>query len=293
MLSFSLVITTYNRPQALRHVLLGLAQQRNAADFEVIIADDGSTAATVEQLTKLQLPYSVKHCWQADQGFRAARCRNFAVSQSQGSYLLFLDGDCIPAEDFLLRHQGLTEAGWFVSGNRLLLSEQLTEQVLANHIDVSQWSLLDYWQHYRRGDLNRLLPLLRLPDGAWRKRRAQRWHGAKTCNLGIWREDFIAVNGFDESFIGWGHEDAELVARLLNHGVQHKDGRFATGVWHLWHAEQPREQEQDNWRSLQEAIAQRRLWAEQGIAEYQEQVGDRVTQLPSEGVETSVSDTPK
>jgi hypothetical protein len=43
------------------------------------------------------------------------------------------------------------------------------------------------------------------------------------------------VDGFDNSYVGWGLEDSDLLVRLLRAGVQRKDGRFSTGVFHLWH----------------------------------------------------------
>jgi hypothetical protein len=56
----------------------------------------------------------------------------------------------------------------------------------------------------------------------------------------VWRADLQRVDGFDASFFGWGREDSDLLIRLLHAGVRRKDGRFATGVIHLWHPEADR-----------------------------------------------------
>jgi GT2 family glycosyltransferase len=104
-----------------------------------------------------------------------------------------------------------------------------------------------YWlARWWTNDANKLTGLLRLPDGAWRKKPGFRWRGIRSCNMGVWRADFEAVNGFDESFVGWGHEDADFVLRLHNAGVVRKNGFCATEVYHLWHPESSRAQESAN-----------------------------------------------
>jgi predicted glycosyltransferase involved in capsule biosynthesis len=115
-----------------------------------------------------------------------------------------------------------------------------------------------------------LAPILTLGDGNWRKRRSSEWRGARTCNLGVWRADFAKVNGFDERYEGWGHEDADLVARLIASGVQRKDGHFAVPVLHLWHRENDRSQEPANVRRLEQVLANagRDNVAAKGLSQY-------------------------
>jgi predicted glycosyltransferase involved in capsule biosynthesis len=55
--------------------------------------------------------------------------------------------------------------------------------------------------------------------------------------MAVWRTDFERIDGFDESFVGWGHEDADFVLRLHHAGVLRKNGFCATEVFHLWHKE--------------------------------------------------------
>ena len=117
-----------------------------------------------------------------------------------------------------------------------------------------------------RGDANRALPLLRFsPHAIFRRARPQRWHGVKTCNLALWREDLVRVNGLDESYEGWGLEDSDLVIRLLHAGVRHKSGRFFVPVFHLWHAENDRSRLPANESRLARLLGERRYLAEQGI----------------------------
>ena len=112
--------------------------------------------------------------------------------------------------------------------------------MLDEHLPIHEWTWADWVRARGRGEANRLMPLVRLPDGAFRKRSARTWEGVKTCNLSAWRADLVRVNGLDESYSGWGLEDSDLVIRLLHAGVLHKSARFAAPVFHLWHQEHDR-----------------------------------------------------
>ena len=245
--TISVVITTYNRPDALEAVVEALFDQSDR-NFEIIIADDGSganTQACVERLAA-RAPMPMQHVWQPDEGFRAAMARNRGTLASTGEYVLFLDGDCIPQRDFIARHRALARRGYLVSGSRVLLSPALTGRILTEKIDLHQCGAFDKLRYRFGGHFNKLLQLLvKWPDWG-RERKRFSWRRIKSCNLGVWRADLELVNGFDESFLGWGHEDSDLVVRLFNAGVMRKDGAFATEVFHLWHKEAQRDQESSN-----------------------------------------------
>lgn len=264
--SISVIVTTYNWPGALGAVLESLASQ-SYADYQVVVADDGSgpeTARVVERAAAGDR--EVLHVWQEDRGFRAAAARNRAVAASSGDYLVFLDGDCLVRPDFVRRHAELAAPGRFTAGNRILLSRPFSERLLETR--EGAWRGTAWPAARLRGDINRLLPLLRLPDGAWRDRRPQRWQGVKTCNLGLWRSDFLAVNGLDEAYQGWGYEDSDLAIRLIRQGVRRRDGRFATTVLHLWHAEHERDGTRENLARLHAQERGRSIRAGQGVDRY-------------------------
>ena len=265
----SVIVTTYNRPDALASVLQALAAQKDR-DFEVLVADDGSrqeTAHLVQRMAR-DFPVPLLHVWQEDIGFRAGAARNRACAQASGQYLIFIDGDCIPLPDFVSRHKRLAERGWFVAGNRILLSESFTSQTLTHQLALHQHSKLQWFIDRWLGRINRWLPLLQLSDAGWRKKSPRRWQGARTCNLAVWKQDFTSVNGFDEAYAGWGHEDADLAVRLIRAGTQRKDGRFATAVLHLWHRENDRSQLEENVRRLQLILSSERIQAQQGLNQY-------------------------
>lgn len=233
----SVVVSTYNRPDALSAVLSALGRQSDRR-FEIVIADDGSGEATRQAVYRWQkkLPCPLKHAWQKDHGFRAARARNYAVSASRGEHLIFLDGDCIPQPSFIADHRRLAQAGWFVRGSRILLSESFTLWVLEQWVPIASWPLWRCLLARCRGHMQRLVPLLRFPLPYLAYAKANRWHGVKTCNLALARKDFIAVNGFDEDYTGWGFEDSDLAVRLFNYGVRRKEAFNRAVVFHLYHS---------------------------------------------------------
>lgn len=262
----SVIVSTYERPDALAAALRGLSRQFDR-DFEVVIADDGSGPATATLIAawKEKLGVPLRHVRQEHDGFRAAEIRNRAILASAGHYCVFLDGDCVPRPDFIAQHRALAEPGWFVAGNRILLSPELTAQVLAQNLEPEHWgfpSLLARWPH----GVNRLLPALHLPLGPLRRREPARWEGARTCNLAVARADLDTVDGFDANFTGWGLEDSDLAIRLIHAGIRRKDGRCATGVFHLWHPANDRAGLPENEARLDAVMRGERIRALRGLS---------------------------
>ena len=243
----SVVITTYNRSDALLAVLDGFAHQTDR-NFEVIVADDGSREAHRRAIveSKVAKDLRVVYVWRPDVGFTLNRNRNCGVAASSGAYLIFLDGDCVPEVDFIARHKQLAQPGYFVNGSRVLLSETLTQRVIAVGEKLSGRSWRYWFKQRCLGHANKLTGLLRLPDWPGRVKKSFLWKGIRGCNLAVFRSDFERVNGFDESFVGWGHDDADFVLRLHHSGVMRKNGYCATEVFHLWHKEATRDSESHN-----------------------------------------------
>jgi glycosyltransferase involved in cell wall biosynthesis len=271
----SLIVTTYNRPDALQAVLAALASQTDRG-FEVMIADDGSGPATVALVDRWRsrLGVPLTHVWQMDRGFRAAEIRNRALLASRGDYCVFLDGDCIARPDFIASHRKLAQPGWFVTGNRVLLSPALTGAVLRDRLAPERWPPAEWGRQRLRGGVNRLAALLKLQLGPLRKLAARQWRGARSCNLAVWRSDLDRIDGFDARFCGWGREDSDLLIRLLHSGVRRKDGRFATGVIHLWHPEADRAALPANDALLAAVLGSSSTRAQRGLSALRESVKD-------------------
>ena len=263
----SVILTTYDREDALDAALSALSRQ-NDRGFEVVIADDGSGAATAALVERWRprLGVALRHVWQPKRGFRAAEVRNRALLTARGDYCIFLDGDCLAPMDFVAIHRKLAEPGWFVTGNRVLLAPALTAAVLREGLHPETWSLFQWLRYRSRGGVNRLAGVLRLPLGPLRKLQARQWRGARSCNLAVWRSDLDRVDGFDADYSGWGKEDSDIIVRLLRTGVRRKDGTFATGVIHLWHAEADRTRLAENERKLMDIVAGDHIRAQRGLS---------------------------
>ncbi len=263
----SVIVATYNRPDALDAVLRSLARQGDD-NFEVLVADDGSRPDTQAVVKRWQgrVGRRVVHVWHPDDGFRLAEIRNRAILAAQGAYCVFLDGDCLARGDFVAAHRALAEPGWFVTGNRVLLSRGLTQRVLNEHLSPECWTMTQWLKSRLSRGINRLAPLVALPLGPLRKARPRAWRGARGANIAVWRSDLVAVDGFDSGFAGWGREDSDLFVRLIRAGIRRKDGRHATGVLHLWHPEADRAHLSANEERLDAVLASDRIVASKGLS---------------------------
>ena len=243
----SVVITTYNRSEALIAVLKALSRQTDR-NFEVIVADDGSKQDHCDKLFEEHVTrdLGVVHVWHPDIGFTASRIRNRGVAAAQSEYIVLLDGDCVPERDFIARQKSLAQSGCVMNGSRVLLSPALTAMVVNEQLMVDGRSKLFWIQKRLLGHASKVTGLVRLPDFSARIESKFSWKGIRSCNMGVWKSDFEKVDGFDESFVGWGHEDADFVLRLHNAGIVRKNGFCATEVFHLWHRESSRNQESHN-----------------------------------------------
>ena len=224
----SLIITTYNWPQALDLALTSVAHQSRLPD-EVIIADDGSGEETARLVAswsaKLGVP--LHHVWQENQGFRAGRSRNRGIAAATGEYVIAVDGDMILHKHFVADHERAAEPGCFVQGVRI-----------PTHPHGAAWLL-----KHRSTWVNCFTPGLRRRHQALRShwlsqqfsRPSVTMARVKSCNQAYWRSDLIAVNGFEEHMVGWGFEDKECAARLLHLGVRGKELRYAALAAHLYH----------------------------------------------------------
>jgi len=237
----SVIITTYNRPEALERVVDGLRHQTRLPD-EVIVADDGSGRETTDLVARLSQAgsFALHHVWHADEGFRAAAIRNRAINRAAGEYIISLDGDCIPERHFIADHLQLARRDFFYQGRRMLVSQALSGGFTCHHVDTG-WQKLKLLLSGQVGNVHHLVRLPWLPPIA-----STNLDGVMSCNMGFFKDDLLAVNGFNEDFAGWGREDSELAVRLFNFGLRRKTHPFLAVCFHLWHPENDRGRLEDN-----------------------------------------------
>lgn len=243
----SVIVSTYNNPKALKLVLAGLFCQSDK-NFEIIVADDGSASPTrelIENEAALHPDHTIRHVWQPDQGFRLARIRNLGTMAASGEYLIFLDGDCVPAPDFVAGHRKLATERCVVLGQRILTTKPYAESLMAGS-PMPDWHYSTFRILQKEGKINRAWPAIRFMAPSVRRQVPFSHNNIRGCNFSLYKADYVAVNGSDESFVGWGSEDKDLALRLAKNGNRFVPGHFGPIVLHLWHPESRRSNEEKN-----------------------------------------------
>lgn len=258
----SIIITTYNWPEALKVTLRSVIAQ-TVRSIEIIVADDGSeptTAQTVKAVLKTSdIPWI--HVRQSDSGIRQARIKNLAVKYSQSPYLVFIDHDVVLHPYFINDHLNMAESGFFLQGKRVFLSEYYTKNILLNDHFVPPSPL-------KRGLENRKNAIRAPRLGkilAWPKKFQASLRG---CNLSMYKKDFFRVDGYDEIFDQlWGREDSDICYRLFHSGLRLRNLWFSALQYHLDHKVAKRKKSDRLDSELQIVRREKRIKALQGFSQ--------------------------
>lgn len=265
-LAVSLIITTYNRPDALEAVLCSVLAQR-VLPQEVIVADDGSgdeTRAVIERYRD-GFPVPLRHSWRPDNGFRLAESRNRALAQANGEYIVIIDGDMLLHPEFIADHKYAAKKGLFVQGSRVILTPEKTAELLAA---PAHYRRLKWYEKGLETRWEKRLSSCRLPwlsSRILRRETQDHSRGIRGCNMAFFREDALKINGFNNEFVGWGREDSEFVVRFFNGGGKRANLKFAAVAYHLYHPEAERAALPENDRQLAAAQEQKLVWCENGV----------------------------
>lgn len=257
----SLIVTTYNRPDALLLVLKTIQNQR-VKPFEVIIADDGSDDLTKKVVDDFSLTteLNIIHSFQEDDGFRVSESRNKAISIANGEYIILVDGDMLLHSEFVNDHAENAQNGFYIQGSRVLMSSIKTLEVLKTKKII--------FNFFEMGLKNRLNSIHSSFLSNIFTTHSNQLKGVRTCNMSFFKKNCIEVNGFNTAFKGWGREDSEFVARLFNYGINRKTIKFAAVQYHLWHKESNRKLLNHNDQLLHKAIHENLKWCKHGINQF-------------------------
>ena len=258
--SISLVISTYNQAPALLKVFRGVQLQTSMPD-EIIVAEDGSDSATRALIAewKDRLPVPVRHVWQENRGFRKTTILNRAIATAEKEYVVFLDGDCVPHCRFIADHASMAEEGFWVQGRRCFVEEHWVESFELGEIAIAVWILRRRFTNGHKA--------FRYPWPLVLRNTNQR--GIIGCNMGVWRADLLAVNGFDQEYTGWGiGEDSDLGTRLYHLGRARKFIYGWAVVYHLNHPIRARDHLPTSLARFQNTIEQKKIRCSQGLDQY-------------------------
>lgn len=265
----AVIVSTYNRPDALKKVLDGLMHQTCLPD-EIIIADDGSTDDTRQML----FPYlshtriHIKQVWHEDKGFRLAEIRNKAIKVTKSDYIVFLDGDCIPCAHFVEDHKALAQEGFFFQGKRVIVKKKVSGEFSFNDVG----SYLNRMKHLLLFNISNSHHIFRIPF--FPSYASSRLSGIRGCNMAFFKKDLLTVNGFNQQFKGWGREDSEIVLRMFKYGIKRKEHPFRAVCYHLWHEENKRDTLAANDQILENAFRSNSYFCSNGINKSRENMKD-------------------
>ncbi len=258
----TLIIATYNWKEALELVLLSLTKQ-SVIPYEVIIADDGSKSDTKDLIDSYQskFEFPLIHIWHEDTGFRLAEIRNKAIKKAKGNYIIQIDGDIILHKDFIKDHIKNAKKGFFISGSRVLLGEKISKRIIkTKRISINYFSDDLTNKHYTLR-LPLLAKFLSSPTNDIQKV----IRSIRGCNMSFWKSDLLRINGYNEAIKGWGREDSEISARLINAGLKKISLKFSGIQYHIFHPSQDKDSLSSNDSILEETIREKKTYTGLGI----------------------------
>lgn len=268
--SVAILIATYNWPQALQQTLMSVANQTIQPN-EVLIADDGSDERTSKLIQAFKLNHpnlNIIHVWHEDNGFRLAAIRNKSIRMAQSDYIIQIDGDIILDQHFIADHLSLKEKGFFVTGSRLLLGKKITDALLESekvNFARLRWKGKNFFNTLRIPMFTGLLQNTYKTKGEY-------LYYVKGCNMAFWKSDLYLVNGYDESFNGWGREDTDICIRLIHAGVKKKFIKFGGVQYHLHHALASRDQLDANDALIEQLKLNQISFCKQGLVKSDQKI---------------------
>jgi glycosyltransferase involved in cell wall biosynthesis len=257
----SLITPTYNWTEALELLLLSIVNQ-TILPSEVIIADDGSREDTTQLIVAFQkvFPVPLIHIWHEDIKNRKPSIMNQAIAKAKFDYIIEIDGDIIMNKYFIEDHLTFAKKGQYLFGSRVNIQEKLLPKLFSKKMIAFNLFSKGIKKRGRTIRIPFLMHFAKSVDKRSRKLRG--------CNMSFWREDFININGFNESLVGWGIDDSEMIQRLHNIGIKGKRLKFAGIAYHIYHKEQSKSHLEINNEIERQTTEKKLTFIEKGINQY-------------------------
>ncbi|MBQ4820244.1 glycosyltransferase family 2 protein [Aquimarina sp. MMG016] len=259
--SVTLLISTYNWPEALDLVLKSVLNQSVIPD-EVVIADDGSKDETKELINgyKNIFPIPLRHIWHEDNGFTKTIILNKAIATIRSEYIIQIDGDIILHKHFVKNHLENCNKNLFLFGSRVTLTKEKSERILSQK--KSNLNLFS-------SGLKKRMRALYLPF-VYKTRKPEKSVTGKLrgANMSYWKDDAIAINGYNEDYLGWGFEDYDFGLRLTFLGKMPKRLKFTGICFHIYHKPSILENPDKGNKIQNKTVSERIIRCQNGIDKY-------------------------
>ncbi len=238
----SIIIAFYKDLVALELILNALIKQ-TYKNIEVVIAEDNNASETKELLKNYVNKINIIHNFHEDIGRTKAAAQNKAIVKSTGEYLIFIDGDCVPYSTFVEGHVALSAKKKVLSGRRVNANASLSKRMREHSLGTDDFEkkyfyyafsslIWDKQTHYEQGFYLKPGGFIYRNFIAKKKRNTQ----ILGCNFSCFKEDFVAINGFDEfyglSILG---DDTDLNWRFVDYGAEIVSCKNVANVFHLDH----------------------------------------------------------
>lgn len=226
----SVIINTYNRGHLLELALASYLLQ-SSRDFEIVVADDGSTDATpdIVEAFGAAASFDVRYVRQEHEGHRRAAVLNRGLAAARGDWILFSDCDSLAFPDLVELHIRHARSDRLLCGGYFRLDRDETEKLNRPQIDSGEYLALF--------TMKRKIQVLRKSAKArWEiiRRKPRRPHNMG-LNYSAPRGALDRINGYDEVFTGWGAADGDVRERLRRIGVAPFSLYRTALVMHMWH----------------------------------------------------------
>ena len=225
----SVIISYYKAFDNLKLILGGLQNQTDMR-FEAIISEDDSNPETIDFLEDHRTDYGfpiIHVCQKEDLGFRKTMMLNKSIRASTTKFLIFIDGDCIPAKHFVQEYIRNASDGFIFWGRRVMLGEKFSKRIKEKK-SVQSINLLSLLF----SDSTKVKEAIYSPN----IRLAYKTRGLVGCNWGIMKQHLLDINGYDEDYIlPVAGEDNDIEWRLERNGIGKKSIKNKAIVYHLYH----------------------------------------------------------
>lgn len=239
-MKISLIIATYKQIEDLRVIIHALKTQ-SYKNFEVIIAEDNNSQEMKDLVNSVE-NLNILHTYQEDIGIFKARSQNNAILAATGDYLVFIDADCVPHSQFLSGHATLALKGQVLAGRRVNLGPKYSLKLKQNiltpmELEKQFWLRLpNIMSDCKEGHIEAGLSLN--PNGFLFKTFVYpKSPSIVGCHFSCFKEDIVAINGFDESY-GESNlpDDTDIEWRFRAYGMTIRSCKFAANLFHLYHS---------------------------------------------------------